>query len=70
MDFYSDQPMPDLVTRKKSLMDYAKNELKLSITPELENKITLIVSTTKKYSLPGYAAFGQFEERQLLKFNL
>ena len=62
MDFYSDQPMPSLSDRKKSLIDYAQNTLKLVITPELENKINIIISATKNYSLSGYAAFGKFEE--------
>ena len=71
MDFYSDQPMPSLSERKKTLMDYAKNTLKLVMTPELENKITVVVLQTKIYSLSGYAAFGKFDEQQRLKnFNL
>ena len=54
--------MPSLSERKNSLMDYAKNTLNLPITPELENKIIVVVSATKQYSLSGYAAFGKFEE--------
>ena len=62
LDFYSNHPMPSLSERKNSLMDFAKTQLNLEITPELENKITSIVSQTKDYSLSGYAAFGKFEE--------
>jgi hypothetical protein len=62
LDFYSNHPMPSLSERKNSLMDFAKTQLNLEITPELENKITSIVSATKEYSLSGYAAFGKNEE--------
>ena len=67
MDFYSEQPMPSLMERKNSLINYAKTTLKLNIDCDLENKIIGIVSETLEYSLSGYAVFGKSDEQQRLK---